>query len=490
MRNLNRRLLKAAPLALFSAALLAGCNSDSDNDTPRAQRVQDERAFTAAPPSAALVAALEIDGATLYSGLHQGEHGDASYLIQVPDDWNGILVMYAHGYRGEGLEVTVTPPRIQQELIAAGYAWAASSYSSNFYDVRAGVEDTNALALAFEELTNNAHGSPDKYYITGHSMGGHITGAAIEAETLATANKVVEYAGAVPMCGVMGDTELFNYFAAYNVAAQQLAGITQEVTAENYATEILPQIKDALWTGYGSFPISDGVTLNGPTTPEGDRLLGILMNLSGGERPMFYPTPTSTTEIGASQLTAWHDLLLGYGVPNGTITGILNKNVLDTRDVTYRWESVPGEALTAAEQAFNNAAVVRVPDADANGLRDDGLRWIPKVNGEFNVPVVSIHTLGDLFVPFSMQQIYAERAAANGSDGWLVQRAMRTVNHCDFTNEEEWAAFTAMAEWEQNPGTPAPAGDNVLNPAEVSDPSFGCRFSTEDRPGLTPCPTT
>ena len=35
-----------------------------------------------------------------------------------------------------------------------------------------------------------------------------------------------EHAGQpVPMCGVLGDIELFNYFAGYQVAAQQLAGV-------------------------------------------------------------------------------------------------------------------------------------------------------------------------------------------------------------------------------------------------------------------------
>ncbi|HEX5513755.1 MAG TPA: alpha/beta hydrolase [Gammaproteobacteria bacterium] len=481
------RLLKIAPVVLFAGALLAGCNgSSSKNPAPPApEREQDTRTFTAALPSEAMLAALDISDATLYAGLHDGEHGQASYLIQVPENWNRILVMYAHGYRGEGAELTVTPPRIQKELIAARYAWAASSYSSNYYDVRSGVEDTNALALAFEQLTGNAHGSPAKYYIIGHSMGGHVAGAAIEAETLATANNVVEYAGAVPMCGVMGDTELFNYFAAYNVAAQRLAGITEEVTAENYETEILPRIKETLWVDYGSIDLGGGIVLTGaPTSPEGERLLDILMNLSGGKRPMYHPT--APLSIGASQLTAWHDLLLGYGVPNGNINGILNKNVLDTRNITYRWETTAPDNLSADEQDFNNSVIARTPDADANAPRSDGLRWIPKVNGAFNVPVVSIHTLGDLFVPFSMQQIYAERAAANGSDQWLVQRAMRTINHCDFKNEEEWSAFQAMAAWEQH--DVVPEGDDVLDPAVISQANYGCRFTSEDRPGLAPCP--
>ncbi|MFX6023534.1 hypothetical protein ABTF26_21085, partial [Acinetobacter baumannii] len=65
---------------------------------------------------------------------------------------------------------------------------------------------------------------PSRVYIVGHSMGGHIAAAAVDQETLDTANNTVRYHGAVPMCGVMGDTELFDYFAAYQLAAQQYAG--------------------------------------------------------------------------------------------------------------------------------------------------------------------------------------------------------------------------------------------------------------------------
>ena len=53
---------------------------------------------------------------------------------------------------------------------------------------------------------------------------------------------------------------------------------------------------------------------------------------------------------------------------------------------------------------------LNVWDNIAFGLRRDGLRWIPQVNGIFRIPVVSLHTLGDLYVPFHMQQIFRERA--------------------------------------------------------------------------------
>ena len=47
-----------------------------------------------------------------------------------------------------------------------------------------------------------------------------------------------------------------------------------------------------------------------------------------------------------------------------------------------------------------------------------------------------MHDLGDLFVPFSMEQIYAQRVAAHGQARLFVSRAIRGVGHCDFTQYE------------------------------------------------------
>ncbi len=113
--------------------------------------------------------------------------GGSGYRIEVPKTWNGMLVMYAHGYAGTGASLTVTTPSgLRRFLIENGYAWAASSYDKNYYDVRSGVEETNALALAFNNIAA-ANGRPltppSKIYITGHSLGGHVAAAAIEDET-------------------------------------------------------------------------------------------------------------------------------------------------------------------------------------------------------------------------------------------------------------------------------------------------------------------
>jgi len=88
-------------------------------------------------------------------------------------------------------------------------------------------------------------------------------------------------------------------------------------------------------------------------------------------------------------------------------------------------------------------------------------------------------------VPFSMEQIYARRAAAEGASGLLVTRAIRDHNHCGFAVPEEEAAFGALVNWVVH-GT-KPAGDDILKPETVADSKFGCQFSVPGHAGFPAC---
>jgi hypothetical protein len=112
------------------------------------------------------------------------------------------------------------------------------------------------------------------------------------------------------------------------------------------------------------------------------------------------------------------------------------------------------------------------------------LAAVPAIAGRLSMPVLSMHTLGDLFVPFSMEQIYARRAAANGDADRLVTRAIRDINHCGFATVEMERAFADLVNWVAN-GV-KPAGDDILTPAAVANPNFGCTFSV---PGHAFAPT-
>ena len=165
--------------------------------------------------------------------------------------------------------------------------------------------------------------------------------------------------------------------------------------------------------------------------------------------------------------------------------GILNEDVVSSNGFVYQLDNSP--ALSTEEIAFNNTIYRVQPTPDANRLRRDGLRWVPKTNARINIPVVTLHTLGDMYVPFSMEQIFKKRADAEGTSGLLVQRAIRGVAHCDFTVSEQVKAFQDMVTWES--GGPKPQGDDVLTAATVADPKYGCNFTdntlTVDEPSTS-----
>jgi pimeloyl-ACP methyl ester carboxylesterase len=244
-----------------------------------------------------------------------GVHKNAGYRVEVPANWNGDLVVYAHGFRGEGPELTVSNPSIRAYLIDNGYAWAASSYSKNRYDVKAGVKDTHALTKRFNGLV----GKPDRTYIMGHSMGGHITGVAIEQYPKA-------YDGALPMCGVMGDVELFDFFLSYNLVAQAAAGIdatypNPDFDAEAVAAELGPSYP---------FVLNDA----------GQTVKDAVKYLTGGERP--------TYDVA---FVSWADFLFQFGDDDGTLSGVVPGRVSTNVDTVYQLDGDP--ALSGEEMVLN-----------------------------------------------------------------------------------------------------------------------------------------
>jgi pimeloyl-ACP methyl ester carboxylesterase len=352
----------------------------------------------------------------------------------------------------------VSNPSIRQHLIAQGYAWAASSYSANGYMPGTGAKDTHALMQYF----NGFAGKPNRVYIAGHSMGGQVTGVAIEQWPNA-------FAGALPMCGVMGDTELFDYFQDVYLVGETLIGNTPAIpTPADYQTNGVPALKAALGPAYPTVLNSLGLQFK-----------EAIENLTGGQRPIFdqgWSGPFSGTG---------GNFILGQAS-----TGAGRENL----DTIYQFDGDP--ALSPAEQLFNDS-IIRLA-ADPKYRHKEGLGPFPGTRGETNsppisgdidIPVITLHTIGELFVPFSMEQIYARRVAAHGKADLLVSRAIRDVNHCGFTIPEQVRAFNDLVNWVTN-GV-RPAGDAILDPAVVAAPNFGCAFTegtNVTRSNLPVCP--
>jgi hypothetical protein len=108
------------------------------------------------------------------------------------------------------------------------------------------------------------------------------------------------------------------------------------------------------------------------------------------------------------------------------------------------------------------------------------------VSGDIDIPVLTLHNLGDLFVPVFNEVEYASRAASHGKSDLLVQRAIRGVLHCDFTAAEFSTAFNDLVTWVETGAKPG--GDDWLTPGSVSDPEFGCAYTDGDHLLATSCP--
>jgi len=404
----------------------------------------------AAPPPAYFVDEAKLPFAELPSLPSErawGVHNGAGYRIEVPANWNGSLVLWAHGFRGTGLELTVDNHPLRAFLLANGYAWAASSFSRNDYDPAQGAKDTHALGKYF----NGRFGKPARTYITGASMGGHVVGVMAEQWPRS-------YAGAMPICGVLGDYELFDYFIDFNVAAQTLSGVGKTFPyGADYLTATVPATKAAL----------------GPAFPfllnrNGQNFKSLVQLRSGGVRPLFEQGWLFWNAVAG-------DFLFGLGVGDGTLPRQPGVGV-DNAGIVYQFDTDP--ALSVVETQFN-ATVQRVV-ADPQARHRNGLSNVPPTTGDLRIPMLTIHTLGDLFVPFHNEQVYAARVAAKGNSDLLVQRATRDYGHCTFTGPELVQTFADLVQWVE--GGIKPAGDDVLDPAVVAQPNYGCTFTDKVSP--------
>lgn len=439
-----------------------------------------------------------FDPTPLTAFLHEGVDSEgAIYRYEVPFDWNGDLVMYAHGYRGciadpaSGALVPlyVENPPLREYYLARGYAWAASSYSKNCYDVKDGVESTNRLARIFARDVEE----PQRTLITGFSMGGHITGAAIEmfpnvrcpdgrrgrlckrfAAILGKLSGGVAYDGAAPRCGAMGDVEQFNYLGDFAIVAGALAAeVNPLVQPEfppppDYYTITLPLIIGTLFSDSGGvYPGSD---FPFGLTPQGEKLKAVTRQISGGERPLF--------DVA---FPVWQNTLFFFAGSDPTLDGVVSGTLYDNHDRVYQFDGNP--MLDADEQSLNDSVLRVHKDPWVNRKRFLRLQRVPEISGRISIPVLSVHTLGDLFVPFSAEQIYARDVARHNRSDLLVSRATRAVDHCEFSPQELIRTFDDLVLW-VNDGI-KPLGDAILDPEQVADPLFGCQF-TEGAVGNTP----
>src|SRR5271156_4539313 len=103
----------------------------------------------------------------------------ATYLIQVPYNWNGTLFLYSHGYVVPGSAnpaQDVGDPATGAFLLANGFALAGSSYAHTGWAIQEALVDQ----IQVLDLFDADFGKPNQTIAWGHSLGGIITAGLVQ----------------------------------------------------------------------------------------------------------------------------------------------------------------------------------------------------------------------------------------------------------------------------------------------------------------------
>jgi len=356
-----------------------------------------------------------------------GVLGGASYLIEVPENWRGGLVVFAHGIqRGPGPGAVFAPP-IGSHILGEGHAWIASGYRAREYQPHLFIDDLVAL----RELFLKEIGRPRWSVIYGQSLGGHVVVASLEL-------RPGLYQGGLAECGLVDGIGIADYLLAYTAAAELIAGVPllDAADRETFARVLNERVVPALG-------------MPGSYTARGRQFDSVVKYLMGADQ--------SGRDLPLRQQGLSRRYLpnMTYRHPDVEHETALGGRAASTAHIRYRID--PGLGLTEEEL---NARVRRLhPAKDARS---------PAVNpvyaertGKLTVPLMTLHESGDAWVPLSLEQSYRRRTIAAGTGHLLVQRVMRAPSHCAFGEMRE-RAFDDLVAWIER-GV-RPEGEDVLAP--------------------------
>lgn len=374
-----------------------------------------------------------LPGAKAYFGQYDG----GIYKIEIPDNWNGELALYAHGFvansgaQGSALRVGNSP--IRDHLIKEGYAWAASSYRCNGYVPGQGLLDTMALTDLFTKFNDGR--APQRVYLTGTSMGGHVT-------LLGMHEFPTSFAGGLAMCPA--GPELFDFFAATAGAAEVITGVQMKLDTMQAD---MAKMNEML----GKPP---------DYTEKGRQLASVEIQISGGPRPFAMEGLASGNRFAGN--------ISGASLAGGTTPS--NRAVMTTH-IKYAIDD--GLGLTA--DALNKGARRKALDAEVRNPMGPYDELVP-FDGKLERPTLTLHGTGDLFVPIVLERTLKRAVVAAGKESLLAQRIYRIAGHCGFSQPEMIKAFDDLITWVHK-GT-KPAGDDVSGDLSKA----GLKFTDPLRP--------
>ncbi len=354
-------------------------------------------------PNGVITATRAASQAPAAAKVDLGEINGSNYRIDMPQNWNGGLVVYCHGYGGNAkYDEKPLPPQIRV-FTDAGYAVAQAGYRAGGWAVQEALDDTEALRAHFAAK----YGKPKRTFVTGHSMGGIITLATIETYP-------DNYDGALPLCGPLDSSltfmqkRLFDTLVVFDYYYPGAIGSPVKIAdsvkmSQEYVAELQKVIdadpqKRAAMTKYAGFATEKELAIGVAFFANIQREL---MTRSGG-------------------------------------------NPFDNRNTIYHG--------AADDPAINRGVKRYAADAAAR----EYLKRYYTPTGKPVKPVLAVHTIYDPIVPAWSTDAYGELTRQNGNDTFFVQRYVAHPGHCAINADETLHAFQDLLRWVSTTERPSP----------------------------------
>jgi hypothetical protein len=424
-------------------------------------------------------------------------------LIVIPENWNGGLFLYAHGYSADRRLIAPIPPDLSLQNVgeklptlllpavlptASGYAVGTTTFRSAGWVVKDAIKDVENVRRRFVKK----YGEPTYTYVWGHSGGGLVTSTMIEYFP-------GTYDGALPMCGPGAGARrnfngAFDLRAAYEYVCGDVPGaefvcgicsgskrrcLADEDCRKGQACSELeapPPPEDGLSKRCTKFLLAHPDRFSeSPTSVGGsfvtDRVTTCFGDLTGKTTPSAEQAARRSLFVRATQLPESFILtdMFFASIGMAEVVHVRNKgkHPWGNEGVVY-----DPPALTAEEKAAFNAGILRAREDKAAVAY---MQRFYEPRGDTNAKVLTVHALDDGLVLPENETKYRQAFEAAGRADQLVQLTTERGGHCGFVLEM-FAALPALTAWVEHGEKPSTAALTSACPAPA------CSF-TDAEPG-------
>ena len=405
-------------------------------------RQMNRRLFLFAAVTAILFLAVSSNaygqGVTIKNGtLPDG----ATWLVEVPANWNGTLFLYSHGYVVPGAKnpaMDVGDPATRIFMLSNGFALAGSSYATTGWAIHEAIPDQIAVLEVFKSI----FGAPKHTIAWGHSLGGIITAGLIQRHP-------DRFDAALPMCGVLsGGVATWNTALDSEFAFKALLAPGSGLQVVNITNPS------------ANLTLAETVLATAQATPQGRARLALVSALADG--PGWFdpasPEPAEDDFVSQEMNQFLWDQQVDFpfvfafraelefraqGNPSWNTHVNYRKQLehsIDREEVRALYKQA-GLSLDADLDTLEDA--VRI-SADPNAV--EYLEHNIIFNGEIHIPVLTLHTTGDGLVVVQNESAYRDVVDEEGNRRFLRQTFVARAGHCTFTPAETIAAVLTLLE--------------------------------------------